>query len=486
MTKKAKSRKRNNLLNKVHHPDAAGIDIGAEDFYVAVGNDRLSTHNLERTVECFSSFNKGIREAVDWLKDLGIQTVAMETTGNYWVAIYDYLSEAGFEIFLVNARHCKGLPGRKTDVCDAAWLQQLHTAGLLKNSYVLQIDQRALRYLIRERSSLIRDAARIIQKMQKALTEMNVQLHHVIKDISGMSGRRIIEAIIDGQRDLNNLAGLRDNRCRASHQEVIDALDGNFRSEYVFILKQAYKHLNQIEQNILEMEDEIDSRLEKAVAQSEAGLDKNSDEPKTSTSTKSTRNYTLKDAPRKRANTVAFSSYGEQLFGVDLTTIPGVSEGLISQLIAELGDRDQFLKSFKTSKHFTSWLGLCPDNRITGSKVQGRGKTRKVENPLASSFRLSANSLYRSSGSLGGYCAKMKSRLGKPEGITATAHKLAKIVFTLIAKGEPYNDEVDKQIQKQNLERQVKAIQRKAAKLGLKLIEQLDEPNDKQQLAGTL
>lgn len=464
MAKKNKSRKIKSLLNQVHFPNAAGIDIGAEEFYVCIGKEKARLAGLEHSVTSFRTFNAGIRECIDWLKAYGIESVAMETTGNYWVALFDQLSEAGFKVYLVNAGHCKALPGRKTDVCDASWIQQLHTAGLLRNSYVLEIDQRAIRYLVRSRDTAIRDSAREVQHMQKAYTEMNVQLHHVLSDIDGWSGRKITKAIIDGERNPEVLADLRHPTCKTPREQVIEALDGNFRSEYVFALKQSFQKLEYIEGQIAELEMELDRLLCASLAPKEEEEE---------VEQQGGRNYTVKVnrlGQGKRTCGVDFRGYGVELFGVDLSAVPAISDGVLCDLIAELGNRESFLASFKSEKQFASWLGLCPDNRITGGKQQGRGKTRKVNNKLSRSLRIGAMSLKNNKSWLGDFSRKMKGRLGKPEGITATAHCLARIIFAMIKSGQAYDPKIGEESQKQSLERQIKAIQKKAQKLGMELV----------------
>lgn len=473
MPKKNPARKRKNqLINQVHFPDAAGIDIGATEFYASIGRRKAREARLEHPVSSFSSFNSGIKECIEWFTEHDIKSVAMETTGNYWVALFDQLSAAGFEVYLVNAGHCKALPGRKTDVCDADWIQQLHTAGLLRSSYVLDIDRRAVRYLIRHRENYIRDAARELQHMQKAYVEMNVQLHHVLSDIDGWSGRRITKAIVDGERDAEALADLRHATCKTPRATVIEALSGNFRDEYIFVLKQSYHRFEAIEKQILEVEQEIDRLLRAAC--SAVAREAPAQEYAEGETPKAKRYYTLKagkPGESKRRCSVDFRSYCRDLFGVDLLEIDGIGDGVLCDVIAELGDKEKFLSSFKSGKQFSSWLSLCPDNRITGGKIKGRGKTRKGGNKLSRALCLAAMSLGHSKSWLGDYSRKMKARLGKAEGITATAHKLARIIYSMIAGGKPYDPAIGTEVQKQSVERQINAIRKKAEKLGLQVLQ---------------
>ncbi|MEL6172353.1 MAG: IS110 family transposase [Pseudomonadota bacterium] len=469
MAKKKQSGKVKNLLQQVCHPDAVGIDLGAEEFYAAISPETAQAAGLDQSVKMFTTFNSGIREAIEWFAEHGVKTIAMESTGNYWCALYDQLSEAGFEVFLVNAGHCKSLPGRKTDVCDAQWIQQLHTAGLLKKSYIPEDDIRAIRYLMRHRDKQIKNHGSEIQHMQKALTEMNVQLHHILSDIDGWSGQRIIEAIINGERDLGVLTDLRHPACRTARDTVIAALDGNFRPEYLFALKQSFEKSKQIKAQIAEVEAELDRLLSKF---SGAATEQEELDPAQSQTTDSSqspkKHYQLKTSGNgKRELNISFIDHARAIYRVDLSTIPGVADGIIGCLLTEVGDASAF-KSFENAQHFASWLGLCPDNRITGRKVK-RTKTRKVDNPLAVALRIAAQTLWRSDNALGDYSRKMKARLGKPEGITATAHKLARIIYAVITTGQPYDEAAHQATNPRNLKRQIKNLEKKAAKLGLTL-----------------
>lgn len=462
MAKKSKTRKIKNLLQQVCHPDAAGIDIGATEFYAAIGREQAALAGEESTVKSFLTFNSGIAEAIVWFKKHGIKTVAMESTGNYWVALHDQLAKAGFEVFLVNASHCKALPGRKTDVCDAQWIQQLHTAGLLRASYVPEDDFRAIRYLMRHRDGLIKEAARQIQRMQKAFTQMNVQLHHAVSDIDGLSGRTIIEAILAGQRDAEVLADLRHPNCRTPRKIVVAALTGNFRDEYLFVLGQNYKCWQQKREEIFEAERELAHRL----AACSGVLDDDPSTEQNQDGQPAGRDYTLEKSSRKHDLGVNFQAEAARIYGVDLSAVPGVADGVLGTLIAEVGGRDDFLKHFTSGSRFASWLGQCPDNRITGGRVKAT-KTRKVDSPLAVALRMAAMTLWRSDTHLGDYCRKMKARLGKPEGITATAHKLARIIYAMISSGTAYDESIGKQTSEKTFQRQVKNLVRKAKKIGL-------------------
>ena len=395
----------------------------------------------------------------------------MESTGNYWVALYDQLIAAKFDVFLVNASHCKSLPGRKTDVCDAQWIQQLHTSGLLRKSFIPEDDFRVIRYLMRHRDGLIREAASDIQRMQKVLTQMNVQLHHAVSDIDGLSGRAIIEAILAGQRDPGILADLRHPNCRTPRKKVMEALAGNFREEYLFVLGQEYRRLNRVRDEIAETERELSKRLAACPGMQPLPPVENPPAENTPENApkRKTRDYklTAKNS-RKNPLQVDFQAEAARIYGVDLATIPGVSDGILATLIAEIGGRDEFLKNFTSVSCFASWLGQCPDNRITGGRVK-KAKTRSVDSPLARALRMAAMTLWRNESYLGDFCRKMKARLGKPEGITATAHKLARIIYAMIATGQPYDESIGEKASAATIQRQIINLTKKAKKLGMTL-----------------
>jgi len=358
---------------------------------------------------------------------------------------------------------CKALPGRKTDVCDAQWIQQLHTAGLLRSSYLPDDDFRAVRYLTRYRDGLIKEAAREIQRMQKAFTQMNVQLHHAVSDIDGLSGRCIIEAILAGERDAAVLADLRHPGCRTPRETVIKALTGNYREEYLFVLGHGYRRWQRVREEISEAECELAKRLAAcpgAVAGEESGEEKEAG-----------RNYHLElpKSARKHDLCVNFRAEAARIYGVDLATVPSIADGVLATLMAEIGGREEFLASFPNAKRFASWLGQCPDNRITGGKIK-KSKTRSVDNPLAVSLRMAAMTLWRSETYLGDYCRKMKARLGKAEGITATAHKLARILYAMIATGKPFDESLNEKAATASVERQISNLKKKAARLGITLV----------------
>jgi transposase len=438
------------LINPTLRPDAAGIDVGSAEFVVALPPGRC-----ERWVRTFESFTNGVEALRDWLVASGIKTVAMESTGNYWITLYDTLSAAGIDVFLVNARHVKGVPGRKTDACDAQWLQQLHAAGLVKKSFRPAQDIVPIRFLMRHRSELVGDAAKQLHLMQKTLTELNLKIHHVFSDIDGVSAQAIIDAILAGERDARRLAALRDRRCRSPLENIIKALNGSYREEYLFVLRQSQQAWRAIGQAIAE----CDKKLGELMAQVESEV-----------------STPLPEAPRKQhklgKNAAQISggifASAWSFYGVDLSSCPGVSAGLMGTLMSEVGTREHLLRNFRSPAAFASWLGLNPDNRITGGKVLS-AKTRKVKCRLAGAFRLAAFGLQHSETEMGHLLRRMKARLGKAEGITATAHKLARVVYGMIKVQKSYDEQEAFKPSPQAIARRLKALQKQAASLGLTL-----------------
>ena len=438
-------------LNITHHPDAAGIDVGAEELVTAVPHGR----GPAPFVRTFSAFTAGLHALRDWLVACKIKTVAMESTGNYWLCACAILEDAGIEVCLVNARHVKGVPGKKTDVCDAAWLQQLHAAGLLRGSFRPQKEILPLRYLMRHRGDLVAQAGQQVQLMQKVLTEMNLHIHHVFSDVDGLSAQAIITAILEGQRDPDKLAGLRDHRCRASLDKIKSALVGDYRAEYLFVLGQCQVRWQQLNQSITQCDQEIALRT--------AAIHSVTDAP-------------LPAAPaaqrRVQKNmTVAMPVYEEahRLLGVDLSGVPGISGGVLCVLLSELGTATHIRQKFRSAEAFASWLGLCPDNRISGGRIL-KARTRKVSNRIANILRMAANALSRAPGRMGEYVRRFKGRLGKAEGIVAGAHKLARIIWAMVVSGQPYEEAKAFLSTPASLARRLQNLQNQAKALNMTLV----------------
>jgi transposase len=448
--KSKKAQAKEALLNRLVHPDAAGIDIGAEELVVAVDPQRDP-----RPVRTFSAFTGALYELRDWLLEVGITTVALESTGNYWISIYQILEDAGLKVFLVNARYAKAVPGRsKTDVCDAQWLQQLHTAGLLSGSFRPAKEIAPLRYLMRHRGQLVEECSRQIQLIQKVMTEMNIKLPQVFSDIDGQSARAIIEAILAGERDPEKLADLRDRRCRSSVKEIKQALEGDYRAEYIFVLGQCYGNWQRLQGDLRELDERVQATMSSIGEEAPEALPPG-----------------RPGQHRSHKNTPGFNLYAEawRFYGVDLSSIDGVSGGALSVLMSELGTGHQIRSAFANANAFCSWLSLCPDNRISGGKIL-RAKTRQSSNRVAAALRLCGQALTHSKSKLGEFCRRMKARLGKAEGITAVAHKLARIIYSMIGSRKPYDEKEAFKPNPASERRRLKHLKKLASDFGFSLV----------------
>lgn len=420
---------------------AAGVDIGASSIFVAV-DAGLS----DSPVREFSTFTGDLHALGDWLKSCGITTVAMEATGIYWIPLYEVLESKGFEVVLANARSVKNVPGRKSDVLDCQWIQQLHSYGLLSASFRPDPEVVTLRGYVRQRGTLIRYCSSHILHMQKALGQMNILLHQVVSDISGKTGLRIIHAILAGERDPKTLATMRDGRCRRSEAEIARALYGNYRPEHLLQLKQAVRSYEFYQGEILECERAISQQLEQMLSTTEAANDE--------------------DGGYGPSGDLTRAEALQRICGVDLTTIEGIS--MISALIilAEIGTD---MSRWKSAKHFASWLGLCPGIKKSGGRMISSA-SRQVSNRAAVAFRMSALSLSRSKSALGGYFRRMKSRIGAPKAITATAHKLARLVYTLLKHGHEYVQAGQEAYEQLFAARKLRALHKTAKSMGFELI----------------
>jgi transposase len=449
MPRKKKS-KNNAPALPVLNPNAAGLDIGATEIYVAVPADRDS-----EPVRCFATFTQDLGALADWLEQCRIQTVAMESTGVYWIPIMQILEERGLQVYLVNARYAKNVPGRRTDVSDCQWLQYLHSVGLLKASFRPAQEVCAVRSL-RHRNNLVELATCHVQHMQKALDQMNLQLHHVISDVTGAAGLAIIDAILAGERDPVKLAGLRDPRIRASEQIIVKSLVGDYRPEHLFTLKQSLALYRVYEKQISECESEVQQFMK--------SLDASTNPPSHPLAP-------AKDSVKKckvmaPAKALCLRDEAYRILGVDLTTVPGISVLHIQAVIAEVGPD---LSKFRSPAAFASWLGLCPDNDVSGGKVLWTG-TRKVKNRFAAALRMAAQSLQGSRSALGEFYRRMRSRHGAPKAITATAHKLARIIYHLLITREPYDESAFALIEASYQKRTENRLKLQARALGYVLV----------------
>jgi transposase len=430
------------------HPDAAGIDVGAEEVFVAVPPDRTA-----EPVRSFETFTRDLYELADWLQSCGIRSVAMESTGVYWIPLFQVLETRGFEVFLVNAQHVKNVPGRKSDVSDCQWIQYLHSVGLLKASFRPPDQICVVRSLWRHRESLVQMAAEHTMHMQKALSQMNLQLHHVLSDITGLSGTRILDAILGGERDPVKLAALCHGRVKSSRDTVAKSLEGDYRAEHLFSLRQSLAGFRFYQQLMSEVDEQIEVTMG-VLPRAEGAPDQMP--PRTK-----------KCFYQKAGNEPAFDLKGElfRISGVDLTDVPGISAITAHTILIEVGPD---LSRFRNASAFASWLGLCPDKKVSGGKVLYTG-SRKVKNRIAIALRLGAQCLYHAKNYLGEYYRKMKWRLGAPQALTATAHKLARIVFHMLITKEPYNESVLVKWDRQANMRAEFRLRSHAAKLGFDL-----------------
>jgi transposase len=426
------------------HLNAAGIDVGATSHFVAVppGRDTIDVRE-------FGTFTADLYRLADWLKQCGVETVVMESTGVYWIPLFEILEERGFEVRLVDARHVKNVSGRKSDVLDCQWLRDLHTYGLLSGAFRPPEDIVTLRSYLRQRTMLLRYAAAHIQHMQKALQQMNVLLHQVVKDITGLTGMSIIRAIVAGERDPQVLAQYRDPRCKRSADEIAQSLTGNYRAEHVFALAQALTLYDAYQAQLAACDQQIEQQLRRF-------------EPVTT------------EAPppgvRKERNKndppFDVQTYLYQLTGVDLLRIDGIAAPTALVVISEIGTD---MTRWQTVKHFTSWLGLCPGTHKTGGKVRS-SKTKPSANRVATALRLAAGGLARSESALGAYYRRMAAKLGKAQAITATAHKLARLIYSMLRYGTAYVDAGQDYYEQQYKERVVRSLTQRAKALGFELV----------------
>jgi transposase len=432
-------------VSLLFNPDAAGIDIGATELYVAVPSERS-----DNPVRCFGTFTEDIIALAQWLKACRIQSVAMESTGVYWIPVFQILEDHGFEVCLVNARHVKNVPGRKTDVLDCQWLQYLHSVGLLRGSFRPAQQVCAVRSLVRHRDSLTQMGSAHVQHMQKALTQMNLQLHHVISDITGLTGLAIIEAILGGERNPHELAKLRNKRIKASKVTVAKSLVGDYRVEHLFTLEQSLKSYRHYQGLIAECDLEIKTLL--SAFESQVDMAENPLPPPS----KVIRHQTPTDLRQE----------AYRLTGVDLTQIPGIQAATAHTLLAEIGPD---VSKFPSAKHFASWLGLCPDNRISGGKVLSV-KTRPVTNRAAGALRLAAMALYRNESALGDFFRRMRAKQGTPKAITSTAHKLALVIYHMLKTKTAYDETRFAHHQEQYKRRLEVKLKHQAKALGFALV----------------
>ena len=428
------------------HRHAAGLDVGSKFHVVAVPHDRDP-----EPVRSFDTFTGDLHRLADWLMAVGITTIAMESTGVYWIPVFEILEQRGFEVLLVNARSVKNVPGRKSDINDAQWIQRLHEHGLLRGSFRPRDEVVGLKSYLRHRERLTQYRASHIQHMQKALMQMNVQLHHVVSDITGMTGMNIILAILGGERDPEKLAALRDNRCKESKETIAAALCGNYRPEHLFALRQAVELYQTYTDKIVSCDKEIELALD-ALNES---IDPPEDLP----------------APRTRGRSRSDPAFDVRrslrtLLGVDVTQIHGVGPFIALQLVGECGDD---MTKWPSAEHFASWLTLAPGNKVSGGKLLS-SRTRRSGNRAAYLFRMAAQSVGRTDTALGAFYRRLGARIGKAKAITATARKIAVLFYNTLRHGWQYADPGADTYEQQHRQRVIRNLERRASKLGYQLV----------------
>jgi len=432
-------------------PNAAGIDIGAREIFVAVPADRD-----EHPVRKCETFTGDLHQMAEWLVSRGITTAAMESTGVYWIPVYDVLEQHGIQPCLVNPRSMKNVPGKRTDFHECQWIQHLHSLGLLHAAFRPDAEVCAVRSLMRHRNDLVMMASEHIQHMQKALTQMNVQFQHVISDLTGLTGLAVLDAILAGERNPEVLAKLRDPRIQASEETIRKSLEGNWRAEHILALKQRLS----LYRSHRDLIDECDREIEKLVAAFEPRVDPD-EKPMPEDRKQKQRKR------KKKSGSADFNLRAEayKLFGVDLTQIPGLMT-LVFLLFSEVG-RD--MSRWPTAAHFVSWLGLCPDNDISGGKVLWRG-ARRTKSRAGTLFRLAAHSLHHNQTPMGDYLRRMKAKLGPAAATTATAHKIAIIFYTMVSKQVEYDASLWANRDQMREKRLEARLQKQAAQRGYKLV----------------
>jgi transposase len=433
---------------KIVHPHAAGLDIGAEEIWACV-----PVSSSVEPVRAFGPFTADLHALADWLIACGVDTVAMESTGVYWIPIFEVLEARGLKVFLVNSWHLRHVPGRKSDVLDCQWIQQLHSLGLLRGSFRPDAEMCALRSLLRHRAMLIEHRAPHILHIQKALLQMNLQLPAVLSDVMGETGQLIIRAIVAGERDPLKLAQLRFPGCKSSEDEIAKALTGTWQTEHLFELQQALEIVDFYTRQLIR----CDAKLERRFAAIKPRWDAPAKLPK----------LPKAKAGSRSKNQPAYNARAElyRITGVDLVALKGISASLAQTIISEVGTD---MSRFPTEKHFCSWLGLVPHHEISGGKVL-RNHTLKTDNRAGQAFRQAAACVIRSDSAFGAFYRRKRSQLGPMQAQVATAHKIARTVYHLLKDKIPYQDSGADAYEQKAKERDLAHLRKKAAKLGYTL-----------------
>ncbi len=440
----SKSKTKNEQVKRISqlvviNPTAAGIDVSDNEMMVAYP---INSEQLE--VQVFGCFTGDLHSIAQTLKSNGITTVAMESTGVYWIALFLLLQEYGFEVYLVNAKHVKNVTGRKDDESDAEWIQKLHSCGLLNASFQPDNMTRTLRSMVRHRKNLVQTSSTYLNRMQKALELMNIKLHTVISDIDGKTGVLIIKSILAGERNPEVLADLRDKRIKASREEIIRSLEGYYTTEHLFELKQCYQLYCIHREMIDDCDKEIEKQLGVQIASMNQGLMPDIPKIKRKASGKSKVSFNL-------------TSYLKKILGVDVTEVVGISELSALTILSEVG---KDMSKWRTEHHFTSWLGLAPNTKISGGKVIS-SKLKKKKHHAGQAFRVAANSLYKSQSPLGDHYRRLKAKVGSAKAVVATARKLAIIFYKMILNQEAFNPKALVDYQQKYKQMKINQLKRK-------------------------
>ena len=439
------------------HRDAAGIDVGNESHFVSVPPDR-DPHPIRE----FGSWTAALEAMARWLKDCGIRTVVMQSTGVYWIALHDVLQRQGLEVKLVDARGTKNVPGRKSDVQECQWLRKLHTYGLLRPCFLPPPEIHAVRTLWRLHIQHVRDAGRCIQQMQKALIQMNVQLHNVLSDISGVSGQAIIRALLKGERNARVLAKLRDRRCEASEEEIMQSLQGNWKEDVLFELQQAVDAYDFYQRQMKQ----CDQQLRRYMSALPTHVPVPAPAPSLPSAKEGKQGRTRKS--RRQGNQPAFDLAAEleRILGVNPITIDGIDVLTIQTVLAEVGPD---LSAWKTERHWTSWLNLAPKRDVSEARVV-RHVRQHYTNRAGNAFRMAAQSLVRSQTYLGARYRYLRAKLGGLKAVKAMARYLACLYYRLLTQGQIWVDRGTEEFNRRSQQRELAALQRKARKHGLQLV----------------
>ncbi|MBC34592.1 MAG: IS110 family transposase [Bacteroidetes bacterium] len=441
--KKKESKMKFNTGLPIYNPNSCGIDIGSTQYDVAIPDG-----NTGHIVQQFGTFTKDLEALVTWLLENGITTVAIESTGVYWINLYLKLQEVGIDPYLVNAKHVKNVTGRKRDDTDAIWLQKLHACGLLQKSFQPERNFHTLRTYVRQRNKLVQNASDCARRMQKALDLMNVKIHNVISDILGKTGMLLIEAILNGERSPEELLKLKDRRIKASDQDILDSLNGIWNDDYIFLLQQAYDQYNFLHKQIKQCDDKIEGILISLYAKVKHG-------DITGLNTKKKRRPTKNDFPFNARLLM------QGIVGVDLCRVTGLSETTVVKLISEIGTD---MSKWKSSNQFSAWMNLVPNTKITGGKVIS-SKMQRKKNYAGLALRMAASNMSKSKSPLGDFARRMKSRLGGKGAVVASAHKLARIIYYLIENQKEYDSSI--MIEKQIVwkQKRIECLEKQLAKL---------------------